>query len=102
MYTLGRLPERGRRGVRTLEADLLARREHEDDLMFERGAVQVAQRQQLKHQDRKSTRLNSSHLVISYAVFCLKKKNKQTYIPLLKHNPHIQVQLSVCRFQTQS
>src|SRR5688500_19527202 len=28
-------------------------------------------------QDRKSTRLNSSHLVISYAVFCLKKKNKQ-------------------------
>src|SRR5205807_2727390 len=28
--------------------------------------------------DRKSTRLNSSHLVISYAVFCLKKKNKAT------------------------
>src|SRR5688500_19861950 len=27
--------------------------------------------------DRKSTRLNSSHLVISYAVFCLKKKTKQ-------------------------
>src|SRR5438034_6486311 len=29
-------------------------------------------------QDRKSTRLNSSHTVISYAVFCLKKKNKKT------------------------
>src|SRR5256885_3609540 len=29
-------------------------------------------------QDRKSTRLNSSHLVISYAVFCLKKKKKET------------------------
>src|SRR2546426_7884335 len=28
-----------------------------------------------RHRDRKSTRLNSSHLVISYAVFCLKKKN---------------------------
>src|SRR5256885_11046303 len=28
--------------------------------------------------DRKSTRLNSSHLVISYAVFCLKKKKKQS------------------------
>src|SRR5690625_4758332 len=27
-------------------------------------------------QDRKSTRLNSSHVAISYAVFCLKKKNK--------------------------
>src|SRR2546426_8658505 len=29
-------------------------------------------------EDRKSTRLNSSHLVISYAVFCLKKKKKKT------------------------
>src|SRR2546426_7734612 len=28
----------------------------------------------VQHLDRKSTRLNSSHLVISYAVFCLKKK----------------------------
>ena len=28
--------------------------------------------------DRKSTRLNSSHLGISYAVFCLKKKNKKS------------------------
>src|SRR5262245_64146764 len=28
------------------------------------------------HEDRKSTRLNSSHLGISYAVFCLKKKTK--------------------------
>src|SRR2546426_11388837 len=35
------------------------------------GAVQLAGEQR----DRKSTRLNSSHLVISYAVFCLKKKN---------------------------
>src|SRR5256885_12364289 len=32
--------------------------------------------------DRKSTRLNSSHLVISYAVFCLKKKKKQKISPL--------------------
>src|SRR2546427_2297895 len=29
-----------------------------------------------RHQDRKSTRLNSSHSQISYAVFCLKKKKK--------------------------
>src|SRR5690349_24688191 len=29
------------------------------------------------HPDRKSTRLNSSHVEISYAVFCLKKKNKK-------------------------
>src|SRR5256885_3994300 len=34
--------------------------------------------------DRKSTRLNSSHLVISYAVFCLKKKKKTniSHIPI--------------------
>src|SRR5260221_1832069 len=32
----------------------------------------------IKSQDRKSTRLNSSHTVISYAVFCLKKKNTIT------------------------
>src|SRR5688572_32467754 len=30
-----------------------------------------------ERQDRKSTRLNSSHSQISYAVFCLKKKNKE-------------------------
>src|SRR5438034_1940281 len=30
----------------------------------------------LRSRDRKSTRLNSSHTVISYAVFCLKKKNR--------------------------
>src|SRR5256885_3704852 len=47
--------------------------------------------------DRKSTRLNSSHLVISYAVFCLKKKNNNynlgpTFLPandsdVLRENP---------------
>src|SRR2546426_5298433 len=36
--------------------------------------------------DRKSTRLNSSHLVISYAVFCLKKKKKKYTIK--KDNKH--------------
>src|SRR2546426_3018566 len=34
-----------------------------------------------RKRDRKSTRLNSSHLVISYAVFCLKKKKKLTAYP---------------------
>src|SRR2546426_8161904 len=37
----------------------------------------AARHQQGVKQDRKSTRLNSSHLVISYAVFCLKKKKKK-------------------------
>src|SRR5262245_65364429 len=33
------------------------------------------------HRDRKSTRLNSSHLGISYAVFCLKKKKQARTLP---------------------
>src|SRR3712207_7481812 len=39
--------------------------------------VPAARRRSTK--DRKSTRLNSSHANISYAVFCLKKKNNQTH-----------------------
>src|SRR3712207_8977410 len=34
--------------------------------------------------DRKSTRLNSSHANISYAVFCLKKKNKHLYTTVMR------------------
>src|SRR5256885_9237236 len=34
--------------------------------------------------DRKSTRLNSSHLVISYAVFCLKKKKHKDVLTLIR------------------
>src|SRR5256885_12204686 len=38
--------------------------------------------------DRKSTRLNSSHLVISYAVFCLKKKKNNTTLHYSSINHH--------------
>src|SRR2546426_9124411 len=41
---------------------------------------QTRPRQKQDRPDRKSTRLNSSHLVISYAVFCLKKKKKEISI----------------------
>src|SRR5438132_10167273 len=37
-----------------------------------------------RHADRKSTRLNSSHTVISYAVFCLKKKKKKKKKKIIK------------------
>src|SRR5690349_24053297 len=37
-------------------------------------------------EDRKSTRLNSSHVEISYAVFCLKKKKTRTSLP---HQPRL-------------
>src|SRR5258708_24662286 len=36
--------------------------------------------------DRKSTRLNSSHQIISYAVFCLKKKSKSRTVPKSQHH----------------
>src|SRR5256885_12275872 len=44
-------------------------------------------RRRLTRQDRKSTRLNSSHLVISYAVFCLKKKLFLTYYHDIRNDP---------------
>src|SRR5258707_11632609 len=46
------------------------------------GAENGRVRGYLRKQDRKSTRLNSSHANISYAVFCLKKKKKQTKHPI--------------------
>src|SRR3989454_9165660 len=54
------------------------RRQHQRD-----GAQQLDEHVQRRPRDRKSTRLNSSHLVISYAVFCLKKK-KKVYIKSLQ------------------
>src|SRR2546426_3458666 len=56
------------------------------------GAVQLgkgagARDGALVQRDRKSTRLNSSHLVISYAVFCLKKKKKTTQKSQERYEP---------------
>src|SRR3989449_8238920 len=63
---------------KTLDASLLRLSElgflAEDDPRFA-GTVRAIEREL---RDRKSTRLNSSHGYISYAVFCLKKKKKQT------------------------
>src|SRR2546430_16000287 len=49
------------------------------------GRRLIAEHLSLKVRDRKSTRLNSSHSQISYAVFCLKKKKKKTYA---EEHPH--------------
>src|SRR5256885_5691716 len=46
-------------------------------------------------EDRKSTRLNSSHLVISYAVFCLKKKKKQTKRGLSNHTNTLHQRMTI-------
>src|SRR5256885_3632229 len=51
----------------------------EVDLYSRSARISTALRN-LKRLDRKSTRLNSSHLVISYAVFCLKKKKHRRVV----------------------
>src|ERR1039458_10606539 len=49
-----------------------------DPKSLNRFLLEARAASQLNHPDRKSTRLNSSHLGISYAVFCLKKKKTTT------------------------
>src|SRR2546430_10947110 len=67
----GGLEELDRVTGRVVEQDLLASGTG-DDVIAEAHAL-----------DRKSTRLNSSHSQISYAVFCLKKKKKPMHRPVL-------------------
>src|SRR5688572_31752150 len=63
---------------------LLHRPQHQRrDRPLLRGAAHAVD-QLLEVLDRKSTRLNSSHSQISYAVFCLKKKKKRTFADLLR------------------
>src|SRR5256885_12732309 len=52
------------------------RRARQDRRAVSQQVAYAASQQRPERRDRKSTRLNSSHLVISYAVFCLKKKKK--------------------------
>src|SRR5256885_7461545 len=53
---------------------------------WQRACEQAGYADAVELGDRKSTRLNSSHLVISYAVFCLKKKKKLQFQFSLAHN----------------
>src|SRR5260221_10042027 len=57
-------------GLVGIRAQLVEMADRDDDPVFEEDGVGI---------DRKSTRLNSSHTVISYAVFCLKKKKQTTH-----------------------
>src|SRR5256885_9914313 len=65
-----RVPGRDGRHPRLGEAGEVGQGEDPRGLRAHEGLPPLAE-------DRKSTRLNSSHLVISYAVFCLKKKNTE-------------------------
>src|SRR5258708_26451285 len=51
-----------------------------DALLEVCGSADLVQHAVVHQRDRKSTRLNSSHQIISYAVFCLKKKKKDRNI----------------------
>src|SRR6266700_6934039 len=53
---------------------------------FESGVLITANVPGSPTADRKSTRLNSSHVKISYAVFCLKKKKKQENLIVFENN----------------
>src|SRR2546430_3052337 len=56
----------------------------------------------LNSSDRKSTRLNSSHSQISYAVFCLKKKKKKYTHLKRRHETHLASQSSISPRVTQT
>src|SRR3712207_6874504 len=66
------------------------------DLEGRRTAARVDDRDGARraHLDRKSTRLNSSHANISYAVFCLKKKKKYKHLYNTTTNHHSNVHLN--------
>src|SRR5471030_3464389 len=51
------------------------------------GGDHFGGKQRRRRRDRKSTRLNSSHLGISYAVFCLKKKKRTHPSRINRHTP---------------
>src|SRR5438876_7199118 len=61
-----------------------SRAEHQDDHAEHAGLRQPVGAESHGEQDRKSTRLNSSHPSISYAVFCLKKKKNNTTVATQK------------------
>src|SRR2546421_8265157 len=69
---------------------IVARAEQDQHLLHAVGAA-LAETDVVLAADRKSTRLNSSHDQISYAVFCLKKKKKHKQRSSLKHfvNPNL-------------
>src|SRR2546422_7338228 len=62
---------------RSRDSDLRLLREVDPLLRGGLGEEERIGRRAAEHRDRKSTRLNSSHGYISYAVFCLKKKKKK-------------------------
>src|SRR2546430_3604680 len=76
-FSADRLAPVGARG----QGQRLQRLPHQQQLRADDRSDRLRKLAVPPHQDRKSTRLNSSHSQISYAVFCLKKKKKIYIIP---------------------
>src|SRR3712207_8075017 len=71
----------GRRDLGSAAALHVAAGAGEVELLGDRRARRgLLEHRRLRAQDRKSTRLNSSHANISYAVFCLKKKKNKDHL----------------------
>src|SRR5438034_7674588 len=62
--------------------------EHEVPKTYHARVSGIPEEPALRALDRKSTRLNSSHTVISYAVFCLKKKKNTNKLRVRSHEIH--------------
>src|SRR5256885_6039434 len=81
------------RSIRYIEKHGVLDNVRQRGLELEARLLKVVERYPIagRVRDRKSTRLNSSHLVISYAVFCLKKKKKVLHPTRVdsrfQHNP---------------
>src|SRR5256886_5168056 len=79
---LPQLPHFGRSATRSMSTRFSVPQKGHATVAVERVSVEVMRSSSCRQDtsDRKSTRLNSSHSQISYAVFCLKKKKKQKII----------------------
>src|SRR2546430_4050223 len=75
----------GCRAVAITAREILGPREHAWSAVLYDSATRAVVRS-----DRKSTRLNSSHSQISYAVFCLKKKKKNTKVNVNEDHKDVQ------------
>src|SRR5207253_4303206 len=60
-------------------------RDEQLSLLFDHRVLRVGRTKETIARDRKSTRLNSSHVATSYAVFCLKKKTRKSTSSRINH-----------------
>src|SRR2546430_5166188 len=88
---LPQLPHFGRSATRSMSTRFSVPQKGHATVAVERVSVEVMRSSSCRQDtsDRKSTRLNSSHSQISYAVFCLKKKKKQKIISHTKNKIYL-------------